>query len=49
MSKFEPAQENAGNCWYFGRDVALTSTNVHRFLCKNVGAVATGTSLTLAF
>jgi hypothetical protein len=49
MTKFTPAQENAGNCWYFGRDAAATSTNVHRFLCKDVGALATGTSLTLAF
>jgi hypothetical protein len=49
MTKWTPAQENAGNCWYFGRDAAQLSTNVHRFLCKDVGALATGTSLTLAF
>lgn len=49
MTKWTPTQENAGNCWYFGRDVLALSTNVHRFLCKDVGAVATGTSLTLSF
>lgn len=49
MTQWTPAQENAGNCWYFGRDAAAMGTNVHRFLCKDVGALATGTSLTLAF
>lgn len=49
MTKWTPAQENAGNCWYFGRDATELSTNVHRFLCKDVGALATGTSLSLAF
>jgi len=38
-----------GNCWYFGKNVAVTTANVHRFLCKDVGAIATGTTLTLAF
>jgi len=38
-----------GNCWYFGRDAAALSTNVHRFLCKDVGAIALGTKLALQF
>lgn len=49
MTKWEPSGTNSGNCWYFGRDAALLSTNVHRFLCKDVGALTTGTSLTLSF
>lgn len=38
-----------GHCWYYGRDMTAMTTNVHRFLCKNVGAVASGAKLALAF
>lgn len=38
-----------GNCWYYGKDLTATGTNVHRFLCKNVGAVASGTKMSLSY
>jgi len=37
----------AGNCFYLG--VAVASPGEHRFLCRNVGALAKSASLQLAF
>ena len=34
-----------GHCWYYGRDMAELTGNTHRFRCKNVGALASGTKL----
>ena len=39
----------AGNCWYYGRSMDATENNVHRFLCKNVGELASGSKLSLSF
>ena len=37
----------AGNCWYYGRAMDSKLLNIHRFLCKNVGALDDGDKLSL--